>query len=182
MSSPLLSELSPLSFLQMFVTQSVKLAGQRPQQDATCHDHIQILGLTASSCLEAHARQQLGLSGEISRAQYTQLVVSIKNQIGGDFAPTADEAGAVRVVNGRCPFGDRVKDAPELCRMTSSVFGGIAARNFGYAKVELRRRIATHDGLCEVLIYTDREAARTNTATNTSARTAPSSPAWRWRT
>ena len=160
MSSPLLSELSPLSFLQMFVTQSVKLAGQQPQQDATCHDHIQILGLTASSCLEAHARQQLGLSGEINRAQYTQLVVSIKNQIGGDFAPTADEAGAVRVVNGRCPFGDRVKDAPELCRMTSSVFGGIAARNFGYAKVELRRRIATHDGLCEVLIYTDREAAR----------------------
>ena len=44
--------------------------------------------------------------------------------------------------------------------MTSSVFGGIAARNFGYAKVELRKRIATHDGKCEVLIYTDRAAAQ----------------------
>lgn len=160
MSHVLLSELSPLSFLQMFVTQSVKLAGQQPQEDAACHNHIQILGLTASSCLEAHARQQLDLSGEISRDQYTALVVNIKNQIGGGFAPTADEAGAIRVMNNRCPFGDRVKEAPELCRMTSSVFGGIAARNFGYAKVELRRRIANNDGCCEVLIHIDRDAAR----------------------
>jgi len=160
MSHVLLSELSPLSFLQMFVTQSVKLAGQLPQEDAACHNHIQVLGLTASSCLEAHARQQLDLSGEISRDQYTALVVSIKNQIGGGFAPAADEAGAIRVMNNRCPFGDRVKEAPELCRMTSSVFGGIAARNFGYAKVELRRRIANNDGCCEVLIHIDRDAAR----------------------
>ncbi len=82
MPNALLSELSPLSFLQMFVTQSVKLAGQPPQQDAACHSHIQILGLTASSCLEAPARQQLGPSGGISRAQYAALVVSIKNPIG----------------------------------------------------------------------------------------------------
>jgi transcriptional regulator with PAS, ATPase and Fis domain len=162
MSNALLSELSPTSFLQMFVTQSVKLAGQQqPQQGGeACHNHIQILGLTASSCLEAHARQQLDLPGGISLDQYTELVVSIKNQIGGGFAPSTGEAGAIRVVNSRCPFGDRVKEAPELCRMTSSVFGGIAARNFGYAKVELRQRIATNDGKCEVLIYTDREAAR----------------------
>lgn len=43
--------------------------------------------------------------------------------------------------------------------MTSSVFGGIAARNFGYAKVELRRRIAAGDSACEVCIYTDRESS-----------------------
>ncbi|MEK8089877.1 sigma 54-interacting transcriptional regulator [Thermithiobacillus plumbiphilus] len=160
MSHALLSELIPLSFLQMFFTQSVKLAGQLPQEDAACHNHIQILGLTASSCLEAHVRQQLGLSGEISGDQYTALVINIKNQIGGGFAPATGEAGAIRVMNTRCPFGDRVKEAPELCRMTSSVFGGIAARNFGYAKVELRRRIANNDGCCEVLIHFDRETAR----------------------
>lgn len=160
MSRVLPSELSPISFLQMFVTQSVKLAGRQPQRDVACQDHIQILGLTASSCLETHARQQLDLSEEISREQYTELIVSIKNQIGGGFVASDGEAGAIRVINSRCPFGDRVKEAPELCRMTSSVFGGIAARNFGYAKVELRQRIATNDGRCEVLIYLDREAAR----------------------
>ena len=39
--------------------------------------------------------------------------------------------------------------------MTSSVFGGIAARNFGYAKVDLRQRIAVGDQQCEVCIHTD---------------------------
>jgi two-component system response regulator HydG len=43
--------------------------------------------------------------------------------------------------------------------MTSSVFGGIAARNFGYAKVEIKKSIARHDGGCEVCIYTNHEAA-----------------------
>ncbi len=39
--------------------------------------------------------------------------------------------------------------------MTSSVFGGIAARNFGYAKVILDKRIAVGNGMCEARIYTD---------------------------
>ena len=161
MTNALLSVLSPISFLQMFVTQSVKLAGQRaPEHDADRRNHIQYLGLTASSCLEAHARQHLDLQHELSHDQYASLIIDIKNQIGGAFTQVPDEGDAVRVENHRCPFGDMVKEAPELCRMTSSVFGGIAARNFGYAKVELRRRIATNDGKCEVLIYTDREAAR----------------------
>jgi DNA-binding NtrC family response regulator len=161
MSGALLSELSPISFLQMFVTQSVKLAGQKASENgAEYYNHIQYLGLTASSCLEVHARQQLDLPDKISREQYANLIINIKNQIGGGFSQVLGEGDAVRVENCRCPFGDMVKEAPELCRMTSSVFGGIAARNFGYAKVELRKRIATNDGKCEVLIYTDPEVAR----------------------
>ena len=161
MSDTLLSELNPISFLQMFVTQSVKLAGQTASDNGTDHySHIQYLGLTASCCLEAHARRLLNLPQEISRDQYANLIIDIKNQIGGGFTQAPGEGGAVRVENHRCPFGDMVKEAPELCRMTSSVFGGIAARNFGYAKVELRKRIATNDGKCEVLIYTDRATAQ----------------------
>lgn len=161
MARALLPELTPISFLQMFVTQSVKLAGQHAASSTVDrYNHIQYLGLSASSCLEAHARDQLGLPEKISRDQYAKLIIHIKNQIGGGFSLAPDQEGALRVVNCRCPFGERVKGAPELCRMTSSVFGGIAARNFGYAKVELRRRIADNDGHCEVLIHTDREAAR----------------------
>jgi two-component system response regulator HydG len=44
--------------------------------------------------------------------------------------------------------------------MTSSVFGGIAARNFGYAKVEIKKSIARHDGKCEVCVYTNPEVAK----------------------
>jgi len=52
-----------------------------------------------------------------------------------------------------------VKEAPELCRMTASVFGGIAARNFGYGKVELKKRIALNHSHCEVCIHIDPEIA-----------------------
>ena len=158
MSDALLQELNAISFLQMFVTQSVKLAGQ--SESASDCNHIQYLGLTASSCLEDHARRELGLLSTISHEQYADLITHIKNQIGGSFSKLSGGGMAVCVENCRCPFGNSVKEAPELCRTTSSVFGGIAARNFGYAKVVLRKRIAAGDGTCEVAVFTDREAAQ----------------------
>lgn len=153
--------LNPLSFLQTFVVQSVKLAEQKGC--VACDDHfnyIEFLGLTAGACLEAASRAQLGMEGKIDHDGYAEVIVNLKNRIGGNFSRGSSEAGMVWVRNSQCPFGDMVKEAPELCRMTSSVFGGIAARNFGYAKVELRKRIATHDGCCEVCIYTDPDSAQ----------------------
>ncbi|HQU15345.1 MAG: Fis family transcriptional regulator [Chromatiales bacterium 21-64-14] len=152
-------KLTPITFLQTFVTQSVKIAAQLGNKGTGDASHIEHLGIAASSCLEDTCRRQMGVHGDISRDQYANMIVRIKNQIGGNFSRASSEPGVVRVVNTRCPFGDAVKEAPELCRMTSSVFGGIAARNFGYAKVELRKRIATNDGCCEVCVYTDPEQA-----------------------
>lgn len=152
-------KLTPVSFLQTFVTQSVRIAAQLGGSAGTEGAHIQHLGIAASSCLEEACRRQLGIQGPIDRERYAEMIVQIKNQIGGNFSRATSEPGVVRVINTRCPFGDAVKEAPELCRMTSSVFGGIAARNFGYAKVELRKRIANHDRICEVCVYTDAEQA-----------------------
>lgn len=118
------------------------------------------MGLSASSCFEAEARQQLDLSGPITLGDYADVIIHIKNSIGGEFSRSASQPGVIRVENTHCPFGDMVKEAPELCRMTSSVFGAIAARNFGYAKVELKKRIAAGDGRCEVCIYTDAELGK----------------------
>ena len=48
--------------------------------------------------------------------------------------------------NDQCPFGNAVRKAPALCRVTSSVFGGIAARNRDdSAAVVLEERIAVGD-------------------------------------
>ena len=153
-----LSCVSPISFLQTFVTQSIKLLPQLGCASFGCascegqQSHIGYLGLTASGCFEDAFRQEKGLRGRLSLDQYADAIVTIKNQIGGNFSRAASGPGSVRVINTRCPFGDAVKDAPEFCRMTSSVFGGIAARNFGYVKVELKRRLAANDGMCEVCI------------------------------
>ncbi len=150
------SLLTPLGFLQTFVAQSLRTAGQ--MGCAECEGgvgYVESIGLTAGPCFERICRAQLGLDGDIDLDQYADIILRIKNQIGGNFARASSEPGTVRVVNSRCPFGDVVKEAPELCRMTSSVFGGIAARNFGYAKVELRRRIALGHSHCEVCVHTD---------------------------
>ena len=51
-------------------------------------------------------------------------------------------------------FGDAVKAAPALCRMTSSVFGGIAARNRADgAAVVLEERISVGDPGCRVVVH-----------------------------
>ena len=55
--------------------------------------------------------------------------------------------------NRRCPFGDEVRHAPSLCRVTSSVFGGIGARNRGTAGVHLEERIAIGDPQCRVTVW-----------------------------
>ena len=156
MPKPTVPSLDPISFLQTFVTQSLRTAGQ--MGCAECESsvgYVESIGLTAGPCFERICREQLNLQGPINLDQYADIILSIKNQIGGNFSRASSDPGMIRVVNSRCPFGHKVREAPELCRMTSSVFGGIAARNFGYAKIDLCRRIAVGDTHCEVCIHID---------------------------
>ncbi|MHB0991885.1 MAG: sigma 54-interacting transcriptional regulator [Burkholderiales bacterium] len=158
MTSQPFSRLNPLNFLQTFVVQSLE-SNDRSGETNTPVGKIEQLGLNAASCFEAAYREERSLDGVLDHAQYADMIVEIKNQIGGGFSRASSEPGMVRVINSRCPFGEAVRHAPELCQMTSSVFGGIAARNFGYAKVMLDKRIAVGDGFCEARIYIDPEQA-----------------------
>jgi len=164
MNEPEAKQLNPTSFLQAFIVQSIRIAeANNGEHVAGSVDHVEKVGLATGGCLEAVARRRLGFEGSIEADQYAALILDIKNLIGGEFRQVPGEAGSIRVVNHRCPFGDLVQEAPELCRMTSSVFGAIAARNFGYAKVELNKRIASKDGLCDVRVYLDPEVASRHT-------------------
>lgn len=96
----------------------------------------------------------------MNKESYIELILGLKNNIGGNFALSSCNQDLIAVSNSRCPFGDEVVNFPELCRMTSSVFGGIAARNFGYAKVEIAKSIARQDGCCEVYIHLNPETAK----------------------
>jgi DNA-binding NtrC family response regulator len=155
-----------LEFLQSFVSEIAKAMERAECPNCAAHlDHIEQIGLTAGVCLEEKAREALGFPAVIDRDHYADLIIELKKQIGGGFSRASGEAGMVRVVNSRCPFGAQVKNAPALCRMTSSVFGGIAARHFGYAKVELQKTIAAGDGSCDVRIYLDKELAARNAGT-----------------
>jgi len=153
-----LSELTPVFFLQTFILELMHASEQQGQKH--CEQLIEHIAKTAGCFFEETYRENTHKSEHLDVESYTELILSIKNNIGGKFSLASSNQDCITVTNTCCPFGEQVTNFPELCRMTSSVFGGIAARNFGYAKVEIKKSIARQDGKCEVCIYTNPHAAK----------------------
>jgi two-component system response regulator HydG len=151
------SQSSPVFFLQTFILELMHACEQ--EGGDYCESLIERIAKSAGLYFEQTYRDEYQHKGELGNEDYIDLILALKNHIGGNFSLASVEAGTITVVNSRCPFGDGVTNFPELCRMTSSVFGGIAARNFGYAKVEIRQSIAKQNGGCEVCIHTNRDNA-----------------------
>jgi predicted ArsR family transcriptional regulator len=103
--------------------------------------------------MEEQYRRARGLVDALSPEQIADLYVRLKAAIDGDFYVVEISEERIVLGNRRCPFGDVVRRAPGLCRMTSSVFGGIAARNTGGASVVLEERIAVGDPECRVAVW-----------------------------
>lgn len=160
MSNQPFPNLNPVTFLQIILTQSVRTRiSQSSLESSAGGDYVTQIGLSAGTCFEAEYREEFGLVDNLTIEQYVDLILAIKNKIGGKFSRMSSGKGYIRVVNSHCPFGESIKQAPELCAMTSSVFGGIAATNFGYAKVVLGESIGRGSASCDVFIYTDPEIA-----------------------
>ena len=157
MNQPGFSQLTPVGFLQTFVIELMELCEEAGAAQA--EQIVERIARSAGRFFEETFRAEYGLDQALDRELYADLIIGLKNRIGGRFSLVSSNAECVRVASRCCPFGEGVKNSPELCRMTSSVFGAIAARNFGYAKVVLERRIALgHDG-CEVGVYLNPEIA-----------------------
>lgn len=153
-----LAELTPVFFLQTFILELMHASEQQGQKH--CEQLIEHIAKTAGCFFEETYRENTHKSEQLDSESYTELILGIKNNIGGKFSLVSSNPDCITVTNSRCPFGEQVTNFPELCRMTSSVFGGIAARNFGYAKVEIKKSIARRDGQCDVCIYTNPHAAK----------------------
>ena len=153
-----LSDVTPVFFLQTFILELMHASEQQGQKH--CEQLIEHIAKTAGCFFEETYRENTHNTERLGIESYIELILGLKNNIGGKFSLASSNQDCITVTNSCCPFGDRVTNFPELCRMTSSVFGGIAARNFGYAKVEIKKSIARHDGTCEVCIYTNPNAAK----------------------
>ncbi|WP_404462149.1 methanogen output domain 1-containing protein [Sutcliffiella horikoshii] len=116
----------------------------------TAGEYIRQIGLRTGEWIEDFYGNR---EDDWSVNKYAEVIVDLKNSIGGEFYISSITPEYVIVKANRCPFGEMVRDAPHLCKMTSSVFGGIASRKFGYGKVDLKKRIAVGDLGCEVVIY-----------------------------
>ncbi len=158
MSDTSLSDLTPTFFLQTFILELMHASEQLGQEHS--RQLIENIARTAGCFFEEVYRQQIDNKEDaLDIESYIELILGLKNHIGGKFSLTSSTPDCIAVSNSCCPFGEKVGNFPELCGMTSSVFGGIAARNFGYAKVEIDKSIARHDGCCEVYVHLNPDKA-----------------------
>jgi two-component system response regulator HydG len=145
-------------FLHMFIDEARRIA-----PFATCtslQSFIRQVVFESSANLENRFRKEEHVHDRLDPQQYAELIVDLKNSIGGAFSVVEADTCGVHIHAERCPFGSLAETAPGLCHMTSSIFGGIAARNFGYAKVELVKRIAMGADSCDICIHLDPQAGR----------------------
>ena len=90
---------------------------------------------------------------ELSREQMAEVLVDLKRRIQGDFYVISHDDERIVMGNRACPFAEKVVGRPALCMMTSNVFGSIAAKSQGYAKVAIEEAIANGNDQCRVVVY-----------------------------
>lgn len=139
------------AFLRALV---VQLAQETERRDgpAAAEALVAQVGTDVGSKMEEEYRRTYGIEGPLTPEQLAHCYVRLKRAIEGDFHPVEVTPERIVLANRRCPFGEAVRHAPALCRMTSSVFGGIAARNGDGATVILEERIAVGDPQCRVIV------------------------------
>jgi anti-sigma regulatory factor (Ser/Thr protein kinase) len=115
-------------------------------------ESIARVGATVGGQMEDEYRHARTITGRLTPEQIADCYVRLKAAIDGEFYLISISDDRIVLGNRRCPFGDTVRHSPALCRMTSSVFGGIAARNHGQAVVLLDERIAVGDPECRITV------------------------------
>jgi hypothetical protein len=113
---------------------------------------ISIVGQNVGDEINRNYKAAFAVS-QLTRQQVGQVLVDLKRRINGKFFIIEETPEKIVLGNTACPFGDKVLNRPSMCMMTSNVFGSIAARNLGYAKVELQETIAEGKAGCRVVVY-----------------------------
>jgi anti-sigma regulatory factor (Ser/Thr protein kinase) len=144
-------------FLRALVVQLAQTVAEQQGPDAAERVVAQV-GTDVGGQMELEYRAATGATGPLAPDLLAACFVRLKHAIDGGFFIVEISDNVIVLENDRCPFGDAVRLAPALCRMTSSVFGGIAARSARRdATVRLEERIAIGDTRCRVVIELDPE-------------------------
>jgi hypothetical protein len=140
-------------FLRALVVQLAQAVELQQGPDAADAAVAQV-GVDVGGQMEEEYRAAHSVVGRMTPEQIADCYVRLKRAIDGGFYLIEATPDRIVLGNHSCPFGDVVKMAPSLCRMTSSVFGGIAARNSDNGgAVLLEERIALGDPGCKVVVY-----------------------------
>ncbi|WP_367128493.1 methanogen output domain 1-containing protein [Saccharothrix sp. HUAS TT1] len=147
------------SFLRALVVQLANAVEVQQGPEAAQRAIAQV-AVDIGGQVELEYRQATGTTGtSLTAGQIADCVVRLKAAIGGSFRVVEVTDERIVLVNSHCPFGPDVRQSPSLCRMTTAVFGGIAARNNERAAVTLEERIALGDPGCRVVVHLGEAAA-----------------------
>lgn len=91
-------------------------------------------------------------AGDVAR-----VLVDTERRLGADFEVVSSDPHRVVVRNRRCPFGST---ATAMCRFTSALAGGLAARVSGQAEVNVVESLAAGDHQCHLVLDLDGRARR----------------------
>jgi hypothetical protein len=83
-------------------------------------------------------------------AAIAAMLVAAQGGLGGDFHVVAADQHRAVLRNRRCPFGPSAQSG--MCRFTSALAGGFAARLAGGAEVTLDERLALGDPQCQLIV------------------------------
>lgn len=140
------------SFLRALVVQ-IAATIEAQQGPAAAEEAVAQVAADVGGRMEDEFRLSRDIVGRLGPEQLAECFVRLKHAIEGGFYVIEVTPERIVLGNDRCPFGDVVQRAPSLCRMTSAVFGGIAARNTdGSATVLLEERISLGDPGCRVVV------------------------------
>lgn len=114
--------------------------------------YISLVGMEIGKWIEEIYKKAMKVE-TLNAEQVTDVLIDLKKRIQGDFYLCELTKDKIILGNRICPFQEEVKGHSSLCMVTATVFGGIAARNLGYAKVVNESSIADGDPECRVVIY-----------------------------
>ncbi|MFF8726272.1 methanogen output domain 1-containing protein [Streptomyces sp. NPDC015171] len=114
--------------------------------------YISLVGQAVGTQIDEMYLKALGVD-RLTREQVAEGLVDLKRRIKGDFFVIEQDDTRIVLGNRACPFAEKVLGRESMCMMTSNVFGTVAARNLGYASVELRETIARGDAGCRVVVH-----------------------------
>lgn len=115
-------------------------------------EHINIVAKNTSREIDRKYKSALQVYN-LSQVQLAQVLVDFYNQIKSDFYIIEVSNEKIVFGNRKCPFVEKIGDFPDICMMTSHMFGSIAAENLGYAKVDLQETIAKGNQGCRIVVY-----------------------------
>ncbi|MFJ7149141.1 methanogen output domain 1-containing protein [Streptomyces sp. NPDC100445] len=114
--------------------------------------YISVVGQAVGTEIDRMYLAALGVD-RLTGEQVAEALVDLKRRIQGDFHVIEQDATKIVLGNRACPFAEKVVGRESMCMMTSNVFGTVAARNLGYARVDLEQTIARGDAGCRVVVH-----------------------------